>query len=111
MQRATTVFYDGDTQRDFLEPDGALYVPAAAPIIPNLARLTRLARAGTPRIRVIGTVCRPCPHLRRVGHGGGGWWLALRSRGRVGWAKAGGRAQGTPLIMWSCQVPSVTSRR
>jgi len=61
MQRATTVFYDGDTQRDFLEPDGALYVPAAAPIIPNLARLTRLARAGTPRIRVIGTVCRHFP--------------------------------------------------
>src|SRR5207249_2207763 len=61
MQRATTVFWDGDTQRDFLEPDGALYVPAAAPIIPNLARLTRLARAGTPRIRVIGTVCRHFP--------------------------------------------------
>ena len=61
MQRATTVFYDGDTQRDFLEPQGALYVPAAAPIIPSLARLTRLARAGTPRIRVIGTVCRHFP--------------------------------------------------
>src|SRR3989442_12253120 len=61
MKRATTVFHDGDTQRDFLEPAGALYVPAAASIIPNLARLTRLARAGTPRIRVIGTVCRHFP--------------------------------------------------
>src|SRR2546430_12044321 len=58
MKRATTVFHDGDTQRDFLEPAGALYVPAAAPIIPNLGWLTRLARTGTPRIRVVGTVCR-----------------------------------------------------
>src|SRR2546428_6137050 len=61
MKRATTVFHDGDTQRDFLEPAGALYVPAAAPIIPNLVRLTRLARTGTPHIRVIGTVCRHFP--------------------------------------------------
>jgi len=58
MDRAATVFWDGDTQRDFFHPAGALYVPAAAPIVPNLARLTRLARTGTPRIRVLGTVCR-----------------------------------------------------
>ena len=58
MHRATTVFWDGDTQRDFLEPAGALYVPAAALIVPNLGRLTRLTRTGTPRIRVLGTVCR-----------------------------------------------------
>ncbi|TMA37620.1 MAG: cysteine hydrolase family protein [Deltaproteobacteria bacterium] len=58
MQRATTCFWDGDTQRDFLEPAGALYVPASERIIPNLGRLTRLARAGAPRIRVVGTVCR-----------------------------------------------------
>ena len=58
MRRATTVFWDGDTQRDFLEPTGALYVPAAASIVANLGRLTRLARTGTPRIRVAGTVCR-----------------------------------------------------
>jgi len=56
MQRATTCFWDGDTQRDFLEPAGALYVPASERIIPNLGRLTRLARAGAPRIRVVGTV-------------------------------------------------------
>jgi len=71
MKRATTVFHDGDTQRDFLEPAGALYVPAAAPIIPNLARLTRLARSGTPRIRVIGTVCRHFPGDRELAPNGG----------------------------------------
>src|SRR3989454_3484716 len=71
MKRATTVFHDGDTQRDFLEPAGALYVPAAAPIIPNLARLTRLARTGTPRIRVIGTVCRHFPGDPELAPNGG----------------------------------------
>ena len=61
MRRAAALFYDGDTQRDFFEPDGALCVPGATRIVPNLARLTRLARTGTPRIRVIGTVCRHFP--------------------------------------------------
>ena len=50
MQRATTCFWDGDTQRDFLEPAGALYVPASERIIPNLGRLTRLARAGAAEL-------------------------------------------------------------
>src|SRR5262249_17440728 len=38
------VFVDIDTQRDFLEPEGALFVPGSTAIIPNLARLTRFAR-------------------------------------------------------------------
>ncbi len=38
------VFVDIDTQRDFLEPTGALYVPGAEAILPNLARLTQCAR-------------------------------------------------------------------
>jgi len=71
MRRATALFYDGDTQRDFLDPAGALDVPAAAPIIPNLARLTQLARTGTPRIRVIGTVCRHFPGDAELAPNGG----------------------------------------
>ena len=39
------VFVDIDTQRDFLEPDGTLFVPGSTAIVPNLARLTRFARA------------------------------------------------------------------
>ena len=40
-----TVFFDVDTQIDFLFPAGALYVPGAEQIAPNLAALTRHALA------------------------------------------------------------------
>ena len=38
-----TVFFDIDTQRDFLEPSGALYVPGAEWIVDCLATLNRFA--------------------------------------------------------------------
>lgn len=38
-----TVFFDVDTQLDFLYPAGALYVPGAETIVPVLARLTTYA--------------------------------------------------------------------
>jgi nicotinamidase/pyrazinamidase len=41
-----TVFFDIDTQIDFLFPAGALYVPGAESIIPNIARLNHYAAAG-----------------------------------------------------------------
>jgi nicotinamidase/pyrazinamidase len=34
------IFWDVDTQRDFMVPGGKLYVPGAEQIIPNLGRLT-----------------------------------------------------------------------
>ena len=71
MRRAAVLFHDGDTQRDFLEPGGALYVPGAERLVPNLARLTHLARTGTPRIRVIGTVCRHFPGDAELAPNGG----------------------------------------
>ena len=37
---ATTVFWDVDTQVDFMHADGKLYVPDAQSLIPNLKRLT-----------------------------------------------------------------------
>lgn len=40
-----TVFFDVDTQLDFLYPAGALYVPGAEAIVPALARLTAYAKA------------------------------------------------------------------
>ena len=38
-----TVFFDIDTQLDFLVPAGALYVPGAEKIIPRIAELNRQA--------------------------------------------------------------------
>lgn len=39
----STVFFDVDTQRDFLFPGGALYVPGAEDIVPRVAALNRYA--------------------------------------------------------------------
>ncbi len=52
------VFVDIDTQRDFLDPDGALYVPASAAIRPALARLTAFARD-----RAIPILASSCAHV------------------------------------------------
>ena len=40
-----TIFWDVDTQADFMLPSGALPVPGAAGLLPNLGRLTAAARA------------------------------------------------------------------
>ena len=47
---ATTVFWDVDTQVDFMHADGKLYVPDAQSLIPNLKRLTDHAHARGYRI-------------------------------------------------------------
>jgi nicotinamidase/pyrazinamidase len=48
---AGTLFWDVDTQYDFMRADGKLYVPDAEEIIPNLERLTNHAHgAGIPII-------------------------------------------------------------
>lgn len=41
--RTPILFWDVDTQVDFMRPDGKLYVPDAETIEPNLARLSQLA--------------------------------------------------------------------
>ena len=43
----STVFFDVDTQLDFLFPAGALYVPGAESIIPGLSRLAKFAAASS----------------------------------------------------------------
>ena len=55
MLEGPLVFFDVDTQRDFLEPDGALYVPGATEIVPNLARLS--ATAARRHIPILATAC------------------------------------------------------
>ena len=46
----TAIFWDVDTQADFMQPDGKLYVPGAEAIAPNLRRLTDHAHARGIRI-------------------------------------------------------------
>jgi len=48
------IFWDVDTQYDFIMPDGKLYVPKAETVIPNLRELTILARQ--LGIRILGSV-------------------------------------------------------
>jgi len=40
----TMIFYDVDTQHDFMDKNGALYVPGAEEIKPNLKKLTDYAK-------------------------------------------------------------------
>ncbi|MFI5460072.1 MAG: cysteine hydrolase family protein [Isosphaerales bacterium] len=55
MLEGPLVFVDIDTQRDFLEPAGALFVPGSAEILPNLARLTQFAT--NHHIPILATAC------------------------------------------------------
>jgi len=47
---ARIIFWDVDTQYDFMKPDGKLYVAGAQDIIPNLKRLTDYAHGHGVRI-------------------------------------------------------------
>jgi nicotinamidase/pyrazinamidase len=53
-----TVFWDVDTQVDFMRPEGKLYVPGAVEIVPALAALSHHARA-----RHIVRVASVCDHV------------------------------------------------
>ena len=45
------IFWDVDTQYDFISPDGKLHVPRAEAIVPRLGALTDFAHAN--RIRIV----------------------------------------------------------
>ena len=45
-----TIFWDVDTQYDFMRPDGKLYVPEAEQLVGRLAALTRYAHEGGIRV-------------------------------------------------------------
>ena len=51
-----TVLWEVDTQRDFMLPGGALYVPGAERLIPNLRKLVDQARLG--RAFLISSACQ-----------------------------------------------------
>jgi nicotinamidase/pyrazinamidase len=60
-----TVFYDIDSQFDFLVPAGALYVPGAERILPAIARLNRYAAAhGIPVVSTTDAHAESDPEFR-----------------------------------------------
>jgi nicotinamidase/pyrazinamidase len=46
MASSNLIFWEVDTQADFMQPGGKLYVPGAERLLPNLRRLTDAAREG-----------------------------------------------------------------
>lgn len=59
MLEGPLVFVDIDTQRDFLEESGALYVSGSRSIVANLERLSRFA--ADRGIRIVATACCHSP--------------------------------------------------
>ena len=59
MVSKSAIFWDVDTQADFMLPGGKLDVPGAEKLIPNLKRLTDAARRG--RVFIIGDACTHAP--------------------------------------------------
>ncbi|MGD0907103.1 MAG: cysteine hydrolase [Candidatus Acidiferrales bacterium] len=59
MVSRSSIFWNVDTQADFMLPGGKLYVPGAEKLIPNLNRLTDAARQG--RVFLVGDACAHAP--------------------------------------------------
>jgi len=59
MVSRSVIFWDVDTQADFMLPGGKLYVPNAEKLVPNLDRLTDAARQD--RVLIIGDACFHVP--------------------------------------------------
>ena len=56
MASSRTIFWEVDTQADFMLPGGKLYVPGAEKIIPNIKRLVDVARQGN--VLLVSDACR-----------------------------------------------------
>jgi nicotinamidase/pyrazinamidase len=56
MASSHTIFWEVDTQADFMRPGGKLYVPGAEKIIPNIKRLVDVARQG--HVLLMSDACR-----------------------------------------------------
>ena len=59
MASKSVVFWEVDTQADFVLPGGALYVPGAEKTLPNLKRLVDVARSG--RVFLVSSACHHAP--------------------------------------------------
>lgn len=59
MTSRSVIFWEVDTQVDFMLPGGRLYVPGAEKIIPNLKRLVDAVRKG--RVLLVSDACQHTP--------------------------------------------------
>jgi len=59
MALKSVVFWEVDTQADFMLPGGALYVPGAEKTLPNLKRLVDAARSG--HVFLVSSACHHAP--------------------------------------------------
>ncbi len=71
MDPAKTLFYDIDTQRDFILPGGKLYVPGAESILPRLEELSNFAYQ--KGIAIAGSVDRHFPTDSELQPNGGAY--------------------------------------
>jgi len=94
MLAGPLVFVDVDTQRDFLEPSGALFVPGSDAILDNLARLTRFAQShGIP---ILATACSHRPGDPEIDDFGPHCMAGTPGQSRVeATVVSGGRVLGT----------------
>ncbi|MBV9764002.1 MAG: cysteine hydrolase [Acidobacteriaceae bacterium] len=89
-----TVFFDVDTQLDFLYPAGALAVPGAEEIVKPLTKLTRFAAAND--VKIVSTTDahqENDPEFRK--------WRSHCVIGTAGQHKAAGTLLNAPLILSS----------
>ena len=87
-----TVFFDVDTQIDFLFPAGALYVPGAEDLVQHLTGLTRFAAANS--LQIISTADAHTENDREFGS-----WKPHCVVGTVGQMKASGTLLPQALVL------------
>lgn len=99
------IFVDIDTQFDFMDPSGALYVPGAETLSEQLAALTAYARAhGIPHLATMDTHTPDDPEFAQYG------FPAHCVRGTAGWAKVEATRQAAPFPV-KADGPEVSTHR
>lgn len=87
-----TVFLDVDTQIDFVFPAGALYVPGAETVLPNIAALNRFASGrGIPLFSTADAHAEDDPEFRTP-------WHPHCVKGTVGQLKPASTLVGQPIV-------------